>query len=760
MKGKFIYLLQFLISFLILVVLGNSSINMLIYPFAFSMAFALLWSGVQWWIIIPSYALSAILFGFDLSNLLNIFFVSVFLFLPFLFRFITKKSIKKWFLCVCLVFSHLLNLIFVYNDFVKIIHLAITVCLGVLFFLSCSKLFDSVKTKSFLFKFSNFECLCGSLILIALSGGFVGFSIGGFEFFKLIVPFVLLCVSYCTRKSLVLIVGALFALGSILPAGNVIFVAPIIFWSLGIIVFKSNKKLFSAMSVVFVESISGFVLNLYYSYSVISFLPVIIAAFIFFILPNKTLDKFRVLYESKNSRLAMKNVYNQGRELIGRRLENLSNVFYDMNLVFKAMLKKSLTENDIKIVLYKEIKKKVCETCPEKARCHRAFCEDTSKSFEELISKSFAKGKVSILDVPAFLNSRCDKVNLIISNVNSLCVQYKKYSDIIGSIDTSKLLIADQLYGVSHVIRGLSKEIAVNVSFDNVREEKIKEELSFNNIVCSDAIVYDKNIHEKEVSIVVRNEDQAKAILPSIVSQICDTKMIVANRTVALEPGWTNLTLRNAPKYDCAFGLSIETKSGSNKSGDCHSEIRLSESKFLFAICDGMGSGEKAQDTSNVAISLIENFYRAGFDNDTILSSVNKLLLLQREENFSAIDICVVDLDSGIVDIIKMGSPSGYILTKDSIKIVEGGTLPLGIVGESKAMIKKYVIDENEYMIMMSDGISDSFANDRLLCDFISRLKTRNPQDMADAIKMKAIENNNGRAIDDMSVLVVKIFAC
>ena len=61
---------------------------------------------------------------------------------------------------------------------------------------------------------------------------------------------------------------------------------------------------------------------------------------------------------------------------------------------------------------------------------------------------------------------------------------------------------------------------------------------------------------------------------------------------------------------------------------------------------------------------------------------------------------------------------------------------------------------------MMSDGISDSFASDRILCDFISRLKTRNPQEMADKIKEKALENNNGRAIDDMSVLVVKIFAC
>jgi stage II sporulation protein E len=218
------------------------------------------------------------------------------------------------------------------------------------------------------------------------------------------------------------------------------------------------------------------------------------------------------------------------------------------------------------------------------------------------------------------------------------------------------------------------------------------------------------------------------------------------------------LILKNVPKYDCLFGLATMTKTGSEFSGDSHSEIRISENKFLFAICDGMGSGERAKETSNIAISLIENFYKAGFDNETILSSVNKLLVLQRDENFSAIDVCVVDLSNGILDIIKMGSPSGYILSKEEVKTIEGGTLPLGIVGESQPMIKKYVIDENEYVVLMSDGISDSFASDRQISDFLSKINTTNPQTMADKLLQKALDNNNGRAIDDMSILIIKIF--
>ncbi len=760
MSKKVLYPTLFLSYFLIFYVLSNASINMLIYPFAFSMAFALIWCGQKIYLVLPAFFGASLLYDFQVSNIVLSAVTCVCLILPFVFHKISKKKTKVWGMILLLIISQLSKLIFVYSNYESIIYLGITIVIGVLFFLACTKIFTSIIKKGWAYRFTNIELICGGLVVIAFANGLTGFAIGKFEFIKLFTSFALLLVSFLSRRTVCILVSYLLAFGTIIPSGNTIFVTPILIWSLAIVLFKSNIKFLSCIALLFIEATVGYLLNFYYSFGIIEFLPVIISSATFMIIPNKWLESIKVMFEAKNSRLALKHIYNEGKDVIGRRLEYLSNVFFEMNLVFKAMLKRSMSEEDIKLLLFKEIKKRVCETCPEKGRCHRTFCEDTTKSFEELISISFSKGKVTLLDIPSFLNSRCNKVNVIIANINSLCNQYKKYSEIMGTLDTSKLLIADQLYGISKVIKGLSKEVSMNVSFDNVREEKIKDELNFNNIICSDAIVYDKDIHTKEVSLIVRNEDECKALIKEVVSQICDTKMIVASRNASITPGWTNLTLRNAPKYDCVFGLSTLNKTGSVSSGDSHSEIRLNENKFLFALCDGMGSGEKAKETSVIAISLIENFYKAGFDNETILSSVNKLLVLQREENFSAIDVCVVDLSSGIVDIIKMGSPSGYILSQNEVKIIEGGALPLGIVGESKPMIKKYIAGENEYLIMMSDGISDSFASDRQLSDYISRLKNQNPQSMADEIMQKALDNNSGVAKDDMSVLVIKIFAC
>ena len=758
MSKKYIYPILFLIYFLLFYVFYSASINGIIFPFAIAVAFALVFANQKIYLVVPSFVAASLLFVFSIENIVFTVVTAFLLFVPFVFHKLTKRKTNIYGMIVLLCLAVLSKIPFVYQSGEQIVYVVITAIISSILFLAFNKIFCSVLSKGYVYKFTNLEIVCAGALLVSLSCGLSVFEIAGFQIVKLFASFVLLACTYCFKRSHTVIISILIAIGTILPGGNIMFVSPLVLWAVGIIVFKSNKRILSALSMLVVEAACGYLLNVYYGFSILEFSPVIASCLIFLLIPKGWLDKIKVLFEAKSSRLALKNVYNEGKELASRRLEYLSNVFFEMNLVFKAMLKKSLGEQEIKGLLFKEVKKRVCENCPEKARCHRTFCDDTTKSFEEMISISFSKGKISLLDIPSFLNSRCGKINLIIPTINSLCGQYKKYSEVMGSLDTSKLLIADQLYGISNIIKRLSKEIAVAVSFDVVREEKIKEELCFNNVICSDAIVYDKDIHTKEVSIMVRNEDENKPIVSQVVSQICETKMTISSRNTAITPGWTNLMLKNSPKYDCIFGLSTMTKTGSEFSGDSHSEIRIGENKFLFAICDGMGSGEKAQQTSQVAISLIENFYKAGFDNDTILSSVNKLLLLQREENFSAIDVAVVDLASGMLDIIKMGSPSGFILSRSEVKTIEGEALPLGIVGESTPSISKFVIDENEFVVLMSDGVSDSFASDRSISDFISRIKSGNPQVIADELKQKALDNNSGRAIDDMTVLVIKIF--
>ena len=115
-------------------------------------------------------------------------------------------------------------------------------------------------------------------------------------------------------------------------------------------------------------------------------------------------------------------------------------------------------------------------------------------------------------------------------------------------------------------------------------------------------------------------------------------------------------------------------------------------------------------------------------------------------------------LKSGLGDFIKMGAPCGFVVSEEECKLVQSGALPLGVVEKASPVTQKIVIGGGDVVVMFSDGVADSFASDQSIGDFIKQNFSPNPQSLADEILNQALANCNGRAVDDMTVLVVKIF--
>ena len=300
------------------------------------------------------------------------------------------------------------------------------------------------------------------------------------------------------------------------------------------------------------------------------------------------------------------------------------------------------------------------------------------------------------------------------------------------SVDTSKLLISDQLEGISGLMKTLAGEVDTMISMDSARERRILDELSSNNIICTDAVVYERDARTMMATLVVRDEDADKLKLQAIASKICGNKMVINDVTPTERAGLVAVNLKTAPRYDCIFGLASAAKGGGGESGDRHSIERLDGDRFIFAICDGMGSGAQAGKKAETTIGLIENFYKAGFESEIILSSVNRLMNLESSDIFSSIDICIVDLKDGIADFIKMGATTSYVRGEEGCKIVECSALPVGILDNAKAYTKKIVLQNKDNIILCSDGINDAFGSDGEFKDFLLTVKAQNPQEYAD----------------------------
>ena len=751
-------LLKFVIFIFLFFVLFKANINNILSPFAFGMLFALTWANQKVYLLAPAYLVAGLLNQFSFENAISLLCTLFVLILPYFIHILCKKNMKKWEFGIFAVLSQTAQVVFeILSGFSPILSV-VNIVLGTLFMYSSIVIFEALIIRGFTNKLTSLELVSLFTIVLSLSAGLVNLNIYNFSFLKLFVSFLILVFAYSSTPILTLLVAITGGLGALLSSNNPMYVTPFVLWALLALIFKNHHKIFMIVGVLCVEVLAGLYFNLYTSFGIVEVLPLILSSLTFFLIPKKVLNEIAVIFNFSKDRLAMKNVVNRNRELLHKRLGNLAEVFNDMNIIYRNMLKKNMTRKDVTKILNEEICDKICSYCPERNHCHRTFQEDTKKVFDELINVAFDRGKVTLLDIPSYLTSRCKQTSAILGSVNALTSQYKKYLTMMSDVDTSKVLIADQLLGISKVISSLSKEVESNISFDTVRENKILDELTYHNVVCIDAVVYEKDIHTEIASLVVRNEDSARLRIEDCVGKVCGCKMALYESFPSVRPNYTVLNLRTAPRFDCIFGIAQKTKENSKVSGDTYSLVRLDGDRILFAISDGMGSGERAEDVSEISISLIENFYKAGFDNEIILSTVNKLLNLHKEDIFSALDIGVIDLRNGIVDFIKMASPVTHILNEDGVKVITSSTLPMGIVEDLNPIVKKEVINANDYIIMVSDGISDSFENDEVFKEEIKSLKIKNPQELADTILNKALNQNNGYAVDDLTVLVLKIF--
>ena len=756
LKKYIYYPLLFLISFVVFYVLCNASISMVVFPFAPALLFSSLFVSLSVWPACFGYLLAGILYNTSFEGVvstavsaacaISMVFVHIFL----------KNKPKLWECLGFCAFSQIGKILFsvlngqnYYFDFISM-GLSVLLCYVFSYILKVLLLKQTSKL-------SVLECVSGSALLIALSDGLVEINFFSFSFLKLFVALAILVTAYSVKGGLGIFLSVILGLGTLLGRNNAVFVAPFVMWGVSVALFKTYRKYLMPVALLLCESLCGFYFDLYYEFNYLSLLPVVVACLIFLCVPSKVYDKTASLFDLKNKRIAVKEVVNRNREMLTRRIKSLGMVFEDMDKLFRSGSRKNLSKESMKEVLNRGVKNGVCEKCPEKDRCYRSYQNQMREVLSEVGDVAYEKGKINILDIPPFLNAHCKNVTSIISSVNSQCAQYKRYSELVGNVDLSKTLIADQFFGVSEIMKKLAKEIEKPVSFDSVREKKILDELAFNNIRCEDVVVFEKDIHSLDVSLLVKVEDKDEEKITSSVENVCGQKMFVSDRFVE-KPGYASLILKNMPKMDCNFGISQKTKDGEMLSGDCYSVQKLDDGRFMFAVCDGMGSGENAQKMSENAITLLENFYKAGFDGEIAIKSVNKVLSIEKEECFSAIDICVLDLNNGVLDFVKMGSPSSFLLKKEVCEIVEGGALPLGVINNSQPSAYQNIVNKGDFLILVSDGVSDSFENDQEMCEKLCALNDKNPQTISDKILEMAIKNNNNLIKDDMTVLVVNIF--
>ena len=590
-----------------------------------------------------------------------------------------------------------------------------------------------------------------TLLLFVLTG------IGFCRFFSVnaymgIAFFILLLFAYITKDSSITVCAFVLSIPPFLIAD----LSPTRFFLYGILIslFIKSGKIAAICALLAVFFSFGYMDGLYgYPTDLLvqSLLSVLLPCLFFLLFPTpllKEMENRLVFYREKHlSRIAI----NRNRSAIGEQLFEISAVFREIENAFTS-LGGDEAETEARAHLCDCVTEEICENCPERALCQHTAGESALQSLIEL---GCMKGKVSLIDIPRELSAVCNRQSELLYTLNKHLRDYKNYMLEAENAADGRALLANQAKGISEILRNLALEQSEPLRLYTDREQALNLALLRAGIVCSEVLIYGEE-DNLTLSLITFGKAEVKKIA-AIASHLFQTEMMISER-IALSREKFCCVLRQKPLYDAAFGVACTTKSGELHSGDTHSVIKIDESHFLVALSDGMGSGEYAKRISESTISLLESFYRAKMPSSLVLSTVNKLLTFHKEETFACVDIAVVDLNSGQADIVKIGSPAGFILSAPAVKVLENASLPLGILDAIRPNAVEYALNENDILLFISDGIADAFGSTTDLYDVLRTLPTRNPQQMADELLQRALSSYGGEAKDDMTAVAVRLF--
>lgn len=602
----------------------------------------------------------------------------------------------------------------------------------------------AILIRGFKCRFTLDEKICLGLFAVAVAYASRGVSVYEFSLVYLIFPFVLLAFSSAGRGTGALISGMLFGVGASLYSGSILPFAEFVAVAFATCAVGVLGRYVSATVAGTAEVILWLLGAGCWQGAILLF----VGGLVYSLLPSSVRGRFVQGVEDRADVLC--SVVNRDRSELAEKLSSVGEVFADMSAVLDV---KDNAENPYTAKrLAGEIARNYCGKCLEHPKCFSALGGDTTPVIEPLADATLGRGKATILDVPTFITSRCVKVHNLLGVVNNAGDAYRAKIANAGEAVNTKKIMSEQFAGMALVLDSLASECGKNLSFGGESEERISAELLKHNVVASRIVVAGDGDGAKVV-LTVRDIDADKAILPRVVSRCLKARFAVDG--IEKKGDERTVHLVSAPVYEVAYGFAEKRREGEEVSGDVKAVLSPSLTKRIFALCDGMGSGEKACATANGAVEMIENFYRAGFDDGIILSLVNRLLRLGDDENFSALDIAIIDTADGGADIIKMGASSGFIIRKSSVEVVKSSNPPVGIIDKISPVTARYQLYDGDMLVCATDGVLDVLGESGVI-DTVDKLSTANPQTLADGILVEALRAG---ATDDCTVMAMRLVA-
>jgi serine phosphatase RsbU (regulator of sigma subunit) len=219
-------------------------------------------------------------------------------------------------------------------------------------------------------------------------------------------------------------------------------------------------------------------------------------------------------------------------------------------------------------------------------------------------------------------------------------------------------------------------------------------------------------------------------------------------------------------ELELQVGVAKAGKYATRESGDSLEMIERPNGGLSLVLVDGQRSGSAAKRISNLVARKAVSLLAEGVRDGAAARAAHDYLRTYRQGKVSAeLHIVSLDLVTRTIVISRNSHCPVLAFHADSLQRLDAPSQAIGIHASTKPVITELQVAANTWVVAFTDGVLDaghrigsSFDVADLVASFIQNAKGDAPA-LADAILSRALELDQGRPQDDMSVLALALLA-
>lgn len=530
-------------------------------------------------------------------------------------------------------------------------------------------------------------------------------------------------------------------------------------------IFRESGKLFTALSfnIIFI------IVTLYSGvFNNISFIEALVGTGIFLLIPKKIYNKISLeINKDKKVGHFSEVRFAEIKDELTERLKDFTEV---LSIMVKSL--NNLVGNDKLAIknkgnaLVENLSDRTCSDCDMRYMCWKRELHQTYNAFSDLI-RNYENNSGAF---PHELEKKCIKKYALVKNLEDIMNIYMVNETLKSRLGEGRKILSNHINNMSVTISEIVDEFGNELHLCTDVEKSIKKSLlkygiNFGSLICYN----DKNGRIKikmQMENCMGSQTCIKTVLP-IISETIGKNMSIGSEgcNINSKNNMCEIVIEEAPKYHINSHVAVATKEGEKFTGDSYSYGRTKDGNYITVISDGMGSGPEAGLESKVSVEIIEKFMEVGFDEKIAIDAVNAIMSIKfsEDEKFSTLDMNKIDLYTGNAKFMKVGAIESFIKRGNKVEVINSNTLPFGVLEEPDVDTVEKQVSNGDVIVSISDGIldvkNDGSFDTTWLIEFLKNTKYRQPKDLSIAILEKAKELSGGKAKDDMTVVVSKVFA-